>query len=64
MSDSALNEKATAAVIWAAKSDMGMKTEEEDDEEKGNEKADTSDAETRRCVSANVGRVRVLDRSC
>jgi len=40
---------------------MGMK---EDDEEKGNEKADTSNSETRRCVtiSANVGRAWILDR--
>jgi len=39
-------------------------TEEEDDEEKGDEKADTSNSETRRCVtvSVNVGRARILDR--
>jgi len=37
---------------------------EEEDEEKGDEKADTSNSETRRCVtvSANVGCARVLDR--
>jgi len=38
--------------------------EEEDDKEKGDEKANTSNSETRRCVtvSANVGRARILDR--
>ncbi|KYN09365.1 hypothetical protein ALC57_18523 [Trachymyrmex cornetzi] len=65
--DSALSER-TAAAIWAtmkAKTKMhGHETKEEDDEEKGDEKAGTSDGETWRrvTVSANVGRAWVLDR--
>ncbi|EGI65643.1 hypothetical protein G5I_05866 [Acromyrmex echinatior] len=66
--NSTLSER-TAAIVWTAmkaktKIDMkpGDETKKEDDEEKGDEKADTSDGETRRyvTVSANVGRARAL----
>jgi len=42
----------------------GHEIEQEDNEEKGDEKTDTSNSETRRCVtvSANVGRTWILDR--
>ena len=67
--DSTLSERVAAAVVWAAmkvkiKIGMAMKLKKKTTtEEKDNEKADTSNGKTRKCVtfSANVGRARVLD---
>ena len=52
------SERVVAAATWAAmKAKTKIGNEEDDDE-----KADTSNIETKRCVSVNVGRARVLDR--